>query len=259
MPFLECGDLRVHYALSGPANAPVVMLSNSLGTTLRLWEPQIPTLESAFRVLRYDTRGHGQTTVTPAPYTIEQLASDAVAVLDALGLERVHFCGLSLGGMIGIRLGIHARERLDRLALCNTAARIGTTESWNTRIEQVRSGGVRNIAPLVLERSYTAEFRQRSPDVAAWTQRMLEETPLEGYAGCCAAIRDADLREDVSGISTPTLVIAGAQDTATSAADARFLAGSIRGACYAELPAAHLSSVEVAAEFTARLTGFLTG
>lgn len=258
MPFLECGDLRVHYALTGPAKAPVVMLSHSLGTTLGLWEPQMPALESAFRVLRYDARGHGQTTATPAPYTIEQLGGDAIALLDALALDRVHFCGLSLGGMIGIWLGVHAKERLDRLVLCNTAARIGTVESWNARIEQVRSSGVRKLAPLALERWYTAEFRRRSPDVAAWTQRMLEETTLEGYAGCCAALRDADLREDVSEITAPTLVMAGTQDPATSVADARFLVERISGTRYAELPAAHLSNVEAAAGFTAQLTGFLT-
>ncbi len=141
MPFVEAGDLRVHYALTGETNAPVVVLSNSLGTNFSMWDPQVPALEKEFRVLRYDTRGHGQTTVTPGPYTIGQLARDVVRLLDALRVDRAHFCGLSMGGMIGMWLGVNAAERLNRLVLCNTAARIGTAETWNARIEQARRGG----------------------------------------------------------------------------------------------------------------------
>jgi 3-oxoadipate enol-lactonase len=259
MPFTECGDLRVHYELSGQADAPVVMLSNSLGTTLSLWDPQMPALEEKFRVLRYDTRGHGETTVPPPPYTVERLARDAVALLDALGLERVHFCGLSLGGMIGMWLGIHARERLNRLALCNTAPKIGTVEGWNARIEHLRNAGVKEIVPAVIERWFTPEFRRRAPERVAWTQRMIETVSLEGYVGCCTAIRDMDLREEIAGISAPTLVIAGSEDPATPPADVRFLADRIPGARYAELPAAHLSNLEAAEKFTAELTRFLNG
>ncbi len=258
MPFVEAGDLRVHYALTGAANAPVVVLSNSLGTNFSMWDPQVPALKKVFRVLRYDTRGHGQTTVTPGPYTIEQLARDVVRLLDALRLDRAHFCGLSMGGMIGMWLGVNAAARLNRLVLCNTAARIGTAETWNARIEQVRNGGMKSIAPAVVERWFTPEFRARSPQTVTPTQQMIEKSPPEGYRGCCAAIRDMDQRQAISGIRVPTLVISGEKDPATPPADGRFLVDRIAGAQYAELPTAHLSNLEAPAQFTAELIRFLT-
>jgi 3-oxoadipate enol-lactonase len=257
MPFVETGDLRVHYALTGAAGAPVVVLSNSLGTNFSMWDAQVPALEKEFRVLRYDTRGHGQTTVTPGPYTIEQLARDVVRLLDALRLDRAHFCGLSMGGMIGMWLGVNAGERLRKLVLCNTAARIGTAETWNARIEQVRKAGMKSIAPAVVERWFTPEFRARSPQFIAPTQRMIENSPPEGYAACCAAIRDMDQREAIAAIRVPTLVIGGGKDPVISSADGRFLAERIAGARYTELETAHLSNLEAPAQFTPELIRFL--
>jgi 3-oxoadipate enol-lactonase len=259
MPFIEIGDFRAHYALSGPAAAPVLVLSNSLGTNFSMWDPELPPFEKHLRVLRYDTRGHGQSSVTPGPYRIEQLGRDVLHILDRLSLERVHFCGLSLGGMTGMWLGINAPERLQKLILCNTAARIGTAETWNARIEAVRKSGMKSVAPAVVERWFTPAFRAAAPETIAQTQRMIETSPPEGYAACCAAIRDMDQREAISSINVPTLVIAGAQDPATPPADGQFLAGKIRGARYVELPTAHLSNVEAAAQFSSEVLHFLAG
>ncbi len=258
MPFLEAGDLRVHYLLNGRDSAPLVVLSNSLGTNFSMWDPQAPALEQKFRLLRYDTRGHGQSSATPGPYSIEQLARDVLALLDALAIDRAHFCGLSLGGMIGMWLGVNAPARLSKLVLCNTAPKIGTTETWNTRIESVRKAGMKSVAPGVLERWFTPEFRARWPQVVASVRRMLETTPPEGYAACCAAVRDMDQREAISAIRVPTLVISGARDPATPPAEGRFLAERIAGAQYAELPTAHLSNLEAPEQFSSELMRFLT-
>jgi 3-oxoadipate enol-lactonase len=257
MPFIEIGDFRAHYALSGSAGAPVLVLSNSLGTNLSMWDPELPAFEKNLHVLRYDTRGHGQSSVTPGPYRMEQLGRDVLHILDRLSLERVHFCGLSLGGMTGMWLGVNAPERLRKLILCNTAARIGSAETWNARIETVRKSGMKTIAPAVIERWFTSAFRAAAPETIAQTQRMIETSPPEGYAACCAAIRDMDQREAISSINLPTLVITGAQDPATPPADGQFLAGKIRGARCVELPAAHLSNVEAAATFSSEVLRFL--
>jgi 3-oxoadipate enol-lactonase len=257
MPFVEAGDLRVHHAMDGPAKAPVVVLSNSLGADLSMWEPQVSALRKSFRVLRYDTRGHGQSGVTAGPYTIEQLARDVVKLLDALDIPSAHFCGLSMGGKIGMWLGAHAADRVQRLVLCNTGARIGTIERWNERIKSVRESGLKAVAGTVGERWFTAGFGQRSPEIVARMQAMVERMPPEGYAACCAAIRDSDQRDELAGIHVPTLVIAGSQDPATPPADGRFLADAISGARFVELEASHLSTVEAAEAFTSELTAFL--
>lgn len=257
MPFVELRDLRVHYSLTGAAGAPALIFSNSLGATFAMWDPQLAALEKEFRVLCYDTRGHGQTAVPPGPYSIELLARDVLALLDALQLDRVNFCGLSMGGMIGMWLGVNAPQRFHRIVLCNTAAKIGTAEMWNARIENVRKGGTRAIAGTVIERWFTPEFRASSSAVVAAIQRMLENSPSEGYAECCAAIRDMDQRETIKAMRVPTLVIAGGKDLVTPPAEGRILAEQISGARYAELPAAHLSNVEAPGEFTAELMRFL--
>jgi 3-oxoadipate enol-lactonase len=258
MSFVQLEDLRVHYALSGAAGAPVVVLSNSLGANFSMWDPQVLALESHFRILRYDTRGHGKSSVTPSPYSVELLARDVLALLDALGLDRVHFCGLSMGGMIGMWLGVNAAERLGKLVLCSTAAKIGTAETWNARIDAVRTGGMKAVAPAVLERWFTPEFRARSPQVVSSVRQMLETTPLEGYMACCAAVRDADQRETLSSIRAPSLVLMGAHDPATTPADGRFLVERIPGARYVELPTAHLSNLEAPEQFSSELIRFLT-
>jgi 3-oxoadipate enol-lactonase len=255
--FAQAGGLRMHYALSGPERAPVVVLSHSLGTNLSLWDAQAGALEARFRVLRYDLRGHGATEVTPAPYSIEQLGRDVLALLDALSLRRVHFCGLSIGGLIGIWLGAHAGPRIDRLLLCNTAARIGTPERWSARIASVRAGGVSGIAGEVLERWFTPGFRAAAPERVAATRRMLEATAAEGYVACSEAIRDSDLRGALGEIRAPTLVISGRHDASTPPSEGRLLAEAIAGARHLELEASHISNVEAADRFNAALLGFL--
>jgi 3-oxoadipate enol-lactonase len=257
MSFVDVGELRTHYSLTGDQD-PVLVFSNSLGTDFSMWDPQMAKLERRFRILRYDTRGHGESSITPGDYTIEQLGRDVLGLLDSLRLDRVHFCGLSMGGMIGMWLGIHAPGRLHRLVLCNTAARIGSKEMWNARIATVRKDGMKSVAAAVIERWFTPEFRASSPEVVARAQQMLENSPPEGYAACCAAIRDMDQRQAVARIKTPTLVIYGGSDPVTPASDAHFLTDQIRGAVKVELLAAHLSNVEQADAFTETLNDFLS-
>jgi 3-oxoadipate enol-lactonase len=259
MALVRAGDLNVHHELSGAADAPVIVLSSSLGANLSMWAAQVPVLEARFRVLRYDARGHGRTSVTPGPYTIAQLSTDVIRLLDALKLGPVDFCGLSIGGLIGMWLGVHAPERLRRLVLCNTAARIGTHEAWNARIETVSTLGMRGLAGAVVERWFTPEFRQRAPEAFAKARVMLEQTSPQGYVACCEALRDADLRGEIGAIRTPTLVIAGTHDPATPPAEGRAVADAVPGARYVELRASHLSNVEAAGPFSDELVRFLAG
>jgi 3-oxoadipate enol-lactonase len=252
---------REHFncRMSGPADGPVLVLSNSLGTNLSMWEEQLPALTQRFRVLRYDTRGHGASSVTPGPYTITQLGRDVVGLLDALKIQRAHFCGLSLGGVTGMWLGVNAADRIDRLVLANTAPKIYTLEVWNARIENVRKGGLESIADAVIGGWLTQGFRDRDPAAAARMRAMLTASPAEGYLACCAAIRDSDQRETIRRIKSPTLIISGTHDKAAPPAEGRKMAEAIAGARYVELDAAHISNVECAESFTSALTGFLAG
>ena len=255
--FVEVDGASIHCRFDGTARAPVLVLSNSLGTDLAMWDPQIATLARTFRVLRYDTRGHGKSAATPGPYAIERLGRDVIGLLDGLKIERAHFCGLSLGGITGMWLGIHAPGRLQRLVLANTAARIGPPDNWNARIEKVRAGGMGAISQAVVELWFTPAFIAINPERIAMMRQMMERTPAKGYTACCAAVRDMDQRDAIAAIGAPTLVIAGTHDVATPATDGRFLADHIKGAAYAELDAAHLSNIEAAPAFTAALLAFL--
>ena len=257
MPLAQLEDAGIHYDLVGPANAPVLVLSNSLGTNFTMWDPQMPVLHKQFRVLRYDTRGHGQSSVTPDPYSIEQLARDVLALLDELRLDRVHFCGLSMGGQTGMWLALNAPARLHKLILCNTAAKIGTPEIWGTRIEAVRKGGMKSISTAVMERWFSASNRASSPGVVAATKLMLEGANPDGYIANCAAVRDFDVRESIAAIRVPALVIAGTHDVATTPIDGRYLAERIPGARYVELNTAHLSNIEEPQRFSSEVNSFL--
>jgi 3-oxoadipate enol-lactonase len=252
MAFIETRGARIHYAIEGVDSAPVLAFSNSLGTNYSMWDPQAHELRKKFRILRYDTRGHGESDA------IEQLGNDFLGLLDELHLGAAHFCGLSMGGMIGMWLGIHVPSRLHKLVLCNTGAKIGTEESWRSRIEAVQKGGMKSIASGVMERWFTATFRANEPATVARIQKILEETDPEGYVACCAAVRDYDCREQLQKISTQTLVITGAHDPATPPGDGRFVAAHIPGAKHAELNAAHLSNIEDGARFTGELVAFLS-
>jgi 3-oxoadipate enol-lactonase len=257
MPFVDSHHAQIHYALEGQPGKPALVLSNSLGTDFSMWDPQVPEFLKSFRVLRYDTRGHGQSSVTRGPYSIEQLAKDVLALTDALKFDRFHFCGLSMGGMIGMWLSVHASPRLDKLVLCSTAAKIGTPESWDARIDTVRKQGMKPVAAAAIERWFSPAFRQKNPPAIANIQTMVEQTNREGYAANCAAVRDFDFREQLGKIRAPTLVMSGTHDPATTPADGHFLASHIRGARYVELNGAHLSNSEDADRFTREVIAFL--
>ena len=257
MAFCKSGDAQIHYLLEGPPGAQVLVFSNSLGTNFSMWDMQAMEFQKKLRVLRYDTRGHGKTSVTPGPYSIEQLGKDVLALLDELHLDRVYFCGLSMGGMIGMWLGANAPHRLHKLVLSNTAAKIGTLEGWNARIEAVRKGGMKSVAPAVIERWFTPAFREKVTAPVTAIRKSLEETNPEGYIACCAAVRNFDFREQLASIRAPALVLTGKYDPATTPADARFLAERIRGASYGELNAAHISNVEDKTQFNAVVSAFL--
>jgi 3-oxoadipate enol-lactonase len=259
MPFVELPDYRIHYALSGPATSPVLMLSNSLGTNFSMWDPQLTDFEKHFCVLRYDTRGHGRSAVTPGPYSFEQLGGDVVALLDALKIESVCFCGLSMGGMTAMWLGLHAASQVRKLIICSASAKFGTAELWEKRMASVRQRGMKGIAMQVVERWYTPEFRASAPETTQATLQMLEATSAEGYLACCGALRDADFRETIHAIRTPTLILTGAKDPAAPPADGKYLSSTIPSARYAELDAAHISNVEVPSEFTREVMSFLSG
>jgi 3-oxoadipate enol-lactonase len=222
-----------------------------------MWDPQIPDFLKFFRVLRCDTRGHGQSSVTPGPYSIEQLAKDVLALADTLKIETFHFCGLSMGGMIGMWLALNAPQRVDKLVLCSTAAKIGTLEMWNARIDTVRTRGMKQVAAATMERWLTVAFRAKNPHTVAGIQRMVEAVNPDGYAANCAAVRDFDFREQLHRIHTSALVISGTHDPATTPADGQFLAEHIPGARYAELNAAHLSNIEDVDRFTREVATFL--
>lgn len=247
----------LHHELSGPADAPVIVLSNSLGTTLEMWDAQIDALKASYRVLRYDTRGHGRSAVSPGPYTIDQLGRDVIALLDSLDIERAHFVGISMGGLTGQWLGIHAATRIDKLVVSNTAARIGTAEGWRARAELVRKQGLGEVADGAAGRWFTQEFIARQPAaVNALTARLRSLSP-EGYAACCDALGDADLREEIARVACPTLVVAGRHDPVTTVDDARFIAARVPGASIVELDASHLSNVEAPDAFTGAVLRFL--
>jgi 3-oxoadipate enol-lactonase len=259
MPFAQLPDARIHYEWVGPDHASVLVFSNSLGTTYRMWDGQVQEFTRKFRLLRYDTRGHGESSVTPGPYTIEQLSWDVVRMLDALGLDRVHFCGLSMGGMTGMFLGAHTPERFHKIVLCNTAAKIGTPEMWNTRIEAVQKGGMKTVAGAVIERWLTAGFRASHPAETAAALSMLEEADPQGYVANCAAVRDADHRQELKDIKVPTLVLSGTHDPGTPPSEGQFLAKSIPGAQYTEVNSSHLSNIEGRDDFNRKVLGFLLG
>ena len=234
----------MHHLMEGPEDASVLVLSNSLGTSLDMWREQAPALRERFRLLRYNHRGHGGSPVPPGPYTIEDLGRDVIALLDRLGVERFSFCGLSLGGMVGMWLASEAPERIDRLVLCCTSARFDP-EAYESRARTVRQHGVTKVAEAVLERWFTPAFRESHPEVAEWAMDMLHDTPPEGYAACCEAIAAAELPGRLGVIRAPTLVIAGADDPAAPPDRLEFIRDSVPEAHLIVLsPAAHLANVE---------------
>lgn len=257
MSFATVNNIRLHYQIEGDEDAPVLMLCNSLGTTLEMWEPQMSSLLTQFRVLRYDARGHGQSDVPTGPYTIEQLGQDALGLLDHLALKRVDFCGLSMGGMTGMWLGTHHAKRLKRLVLCNTAAKLGTPELWNSRLAVLARDGMAGLADGVLDRWFTPRFQKRAPHAIEKVRAMLLGTTPQGYEANVIAIREMDQLADIAKVDVPTLVIAGRHDGSTPPELGREVAQRISDSRYVELDAAHLSNWEQAGAFTVALMDFL--
>jgi 3-oxoadipate enol-lactonase len=240
-------SVEVNYELAGPSDAPVLMLSGSLGSTLRMWDPQADALADRFRVLRYDHRGHGESAVPEGPYAMADLAGDALALLDQLSIERVAFCGLSLGGMVGIWLGANAPQRLTSLTLCCTTAHFDDPAGYLDRAAAVRAEGTASIAAGVVERWFTPDFASRHHDVVERAAGMIYMTPDEGYACCAEAIADWDGRELLGQIRVPTLVIGGAHDPATPVTPhSETIAAWVPGAKLEVLDAAHLATIEQA-------------
>lgn len=233
-----------HHELTGPADAPVIVLSNSLGTDLTLWDEQVPALIDRFRVLRYDQRGHGRTPATPGPYDVKLLGEDVLALLDHLGLDRVHFAGVSLGGMTGMWLALNAPDRIGRLTLICTSAQLGPPANWHERAALVRKQGTLAIVDLSLERWFMPALATRR-DIVDKFGRMIAFADDEGYAGCCEAIAAQDQLDQLSAITAPTLVIAGEDDPATPPEHSERIASAIGNARLVVVPgAAHLANVE---------------
>ncbi len=247
----------IRYTTSGPAGAPAIILSNSLGTMLDMWAPQVDALSKRYRVVRYDARGHGGSFAPVGKYTLDMLGRDALAVLDALDIERAHFCGISMGGLTGQWLGVHAPERLDKLIVANTAARIGSSNGWGERASLVRTRGMADVAAGAASRWFTAGFIARNPHVVQQLTHQLGDTGAQGYAACCDALAAADLRPDIDRIKAPMLVIAGRDDPVTTVDDARFIVERVANARMATLEASHLSNIEAADAFNATVLRFL--
>ena len=247
----------MHYELAGPEDAPAIVLAHSLGADLSMWDAQIPELASQYRVLRYDTRGHGKSSLPNGPHNVPSLAQDALDLLDYLTIPVASFCGLSLGALTGLWLALHAPKRIRKLVACSAAAKIGTLETWNARIDLVHREGMQVVIPGILERWFTPGFHASSPESLERIRQVLNRTPIDGYIAGCAAVRDADLRDDLPGVTVPTLVMTGTGDPVTPPADGRNVAEQIPGASYLELPGAHLFNMESAMEFSRALLQFL--
>jgi 3-oxoadipate enol-lactonase len=258
MPYADLANSRLYYMLDGPRDAPVLLLSNSLGTCADMWARQVPAFAQSFRVLRYDTRGHGRSSPPAQAYGFEALTADVIGLLDHLAIDKVHFCGLSMGGPTGMGLALAQPERIGKLILCNTGARIGTVESWQARMDGVRRDGLEAMAEGIFERWLTPAYRAAEPGLSQVLVDMLRRTDDEGYALACAALRDLDLRPSVAKIASPTLVIAGTHDAAATPQQGRELADAIPGARYHALDAAHISNWEQPAAFTGLVMEFLS-
>lgn len=249
---------RLYYELEGPEDAPLLVLANSLGTNLRMWDDQAPELRRRFRLLRYNHRGHEGSEAPPGPYSMADLGGDVLALIDEIGVERFSFAGLSIGGMVGMWLASEAPGRVERLALLCTSALMSPPDAWDERAKTARENGTAALSPTVVERWFTPAFREAAPDTVEWAEDMIRRTPDEGYAACCEAIRDMDLRDRLGSIAAPTLIIAGEDDPATPPDHAALLRESIPGSEMNVIPdAAHLANIEQAEAVTPLLLDHL--
>jgi 3-oxoadipate enol-lactonase len=260
MPDIKVDDgCTIHAELEGPERAPVLMLSNSLGTNLHMWDEQKGPLTRHFRLVRYDRRGHGKSSAPKGPYTMERLGRDVLGVLDGLGIQKINWCGLSMGGMVGMWLGANAGNRIDKLILSNTSAHFPDPAMWDARIKIVRDVGLAGVVDANMERWFTKGFRERAPQQMAKMREMFVATPIEGYIGCGEAIRDMDHRPLLPRITVPTLVIAGRHDPATTLEAGEYIKDHVPGARIAVLEAAHISNLEQPQAYAETMLGFLLG
>jgi 3-oxoadipate enol-lactonase len=249
---------RLNVRIDGRDSAPALILSNSLGATLQMWEPQVAAFAEHFRVIRYDRRGHGQSDVPNGPYSMPLFGNDVLAILNGLNVQRAHYCGLSMGGMVGQWLGAVMPERFDRMVLANTSCYYPDPTNWHNRIKAVQEGGLAAVADAVIAGWLTEGFRTREPEVAARMKAMLLTSPEKGYIACCEALSTLDQRDLLPKIRRPTLVIAGSQDKATPVEAGEIIRAGIPGATMVVLDAAHISNVEQDAAFTKAVLTFLT-
>lgn len=256
MPYLQRDGYRMHATLSGGTGRPVLLLSHSLGAHLGMWKPQVKYLGKRFRLLRYDHPGHGRSEPRPSPATIADLGGDVLALLDELGFDSVSFCGLSLGGMVGLWLGAHAPRRVSRLVICSAPARIEDPTLLRRRVATIRGGGIEAIADSVMAGWFSPAFRERDPRTVAWARRMLLSTNAEAYAAMAETICGLDLRGDLARIPCPVLVLNGSEDTATPPAWIRAVQLSIPGSVGRSIPAGHLMNVEAADAFNEEVARF---
>ena len=241
----------------GRESAPALMLSNSLGTDLHLWDTQAAEWARSFHVVRYDQRGHGRSGLGHPPHSLERYGRDALTIIDALGLDKVHWCGLSMGGMVGQWLAANAPDRIDKLILSNTSAYFADKTRWNDRIKIVREKGIGAVADAVMKLWFTAGFRAREPETIARMTQMLSATPVQGYIAACEALRDMDQRELLQRITAPTLIIAGKHDQSTPLDGAEFMHARISGSALTVLDTAHIANVEQPAIYTDTVSKFL--
>ncbi|GAB4130641.1 MAG: 3-oxoadipate enol-lactonase [Roseiflexaceae bacterium] len=258
MPYQILDDgLSLHYQIDGLERGPTLIFSNSLGTNLHMWDAQVEVLRKQFRILRYDTRGHAESGVPTGPATIDRLGLDLISLLDRHGIDQTHICGLSLGGLTAQWVALHHPARVSRLILANTAARIGSVESWSTRIDLVQQGGLAAIRDLAMGRFFNPSFRAANPAIVAIYAERLLANRVAGYCACCAALRDADLRDAIGQIKAPTLVIGSTLDETTPLAQAHELHSSIPHSQLAILESAHISNVEQPYTFTQLIVDWL--
>ena len=258
MPEVKTDDgCIIHVEVEGPQAGPVLMLSNSLGTNLHMWDDQASAWSRHFRLVRYDRRGHGKSSAPKGPYPMERLGRDVLAVLGSLGIAKINWCGLSMGGMVGQWLGANAPERLGKIVLSNTACYYADPTNWLARIKAVKEGGIAAVADTVIATWLTADFREREPQTTTNLKAMLLATPVQGYLACCEALSTLDQRELLPKIKSPTLIIAGRHDQATSIAAGELIRSRIPGASMTILDAAHISNVEQPHAFTEAVVGFL--
>jgi 3-oxoadipate enol-lactonase len=257
MPTIDADGCPINVEVAGSDNAPVLMLSNSLGTNLHMWDDQVGEWSKHFRVVRYDRRGHGKSGAPKGPYNMERLGRDVLAIADALKIKKFNWCGLSMGGMVGQWLGANAPERIEKLILSNTNLYYEDKTFWNNRIKAVQESGLEPLVASNMERWFTKHFRDSEPQAMERMKAMFLATNTVGYVACCEAVRDMDFRASNPSISAPTLVIVGAQDAATPPSAGEAIAKQIKGAKVASIEAAHIANVEQPQQYTETVLNFL--